>query len=107
VVYNKFVESVNDNSAAAYNIFDLNPLTNNFASISDTVRRSDTSSLWSIDYKASNPEVFQLPAGPVAVLFGAEYREEKYRDDRDKYLDGTVVLAGPGTSSSATNTFPY
>ena len=30
-----------------------------------------------------------MPAGPVALLVGFEYREEKYSDDRDPRLDGT------------------
>ena len=33
-----------------------------------------------------------MPAGPVGFLFGAEYREESFVDDRDPRLDGTITF---------------
>ena len=35
--------------------------------------------------------LFNLPAGPVGFLAGAEYREESFTDDRDPRLDGTIA----------------
>ena len=46
--------------------------------------------LRSIDFKASHPEVMTLPAGPVGMLVGVEYRKETYDEDRDPRLDGTI-----------------
>ena len=98
-----FRDSLNDQSSAAFNLFDPNPATNNSASVMPDVYRKDTSRLASIDYKISNPEVFELPAGPVAMLVGFEYRFESYTDDRDPLLDGTIRLSGVST----TNTYPF
>ena len=55
-----------------------------------SVYRNDTSALRSIDFKASHPEVMTLPAGPVGMLVGVEYRKETYDEDRDPRLDGTI-----------------
>ena len=103
VSFPKFRDSLNDPTSGAFNIFDPNPATNNSASILSDVYRKDTSRLASIDYKISNPEVFELPAGPVGMLVGFEYRKESYTDDRDPLLDGTILLSG----TSMTNTYPF
>src|SRR5690606_6783814 len=42
-------------------------------------------SLW--DFKLSQAELFDLPAGPVGVAGGIELRREQYVDDRDKRQD--------------------
>jgi len=39
----------------------------------------------------SNNEFFELPSGDIAVLVGAEYRDEEIVDDRDPRLDGTIT----------------
>lgn len=57
VSFPKFLASVNDSSANAFNIFDPDPTTNNSESIFQDVSRNDTSFLSSFDYKISNPEV--------------------------------------------------
>jgi iron complex outermembrane receptor protein len=103
VSFPKFEASLNDPSSGAFNIFDPNPATNNSAAILSDVFRKDTSRLASIDYKISNPEVFELPAGPVGMLVGFEERKESYTDDRDPLLDGTIRLSGVST----TNTYPF
>ena len=103
VSFPKFLASVNDSSANAFNIFDPDPTTNNSESIFQDVSRNDTSFLSSFDYKISNPEVFELPAGSVGMLVGFEYRKESYVDDRDPLLDGTIRLSG----TSVTNTYPF
>ena len=52
--------------------------------------RNGTSTLKMLDFKMSNPELFEMPAGPVGFLIGAEWRREEYTDDRDPRLDGTI-----------------
>lgn len=50
------------------------------------VRENNTKlSLW--DFKLSQAELFDLPAGPVGVAGGIELRREQYVDDRDKRQD--------------------
>ncbi|MDC0529169.1 TonB-dependent receptor [Gammaproteobacteria bacterium] len=103
VSFPKLYASLNDSSANAFNLFDPNPATNNADSITQDVYRKDSSRLASFDFKVSNPEVYQLPAGSVGMLVGFEYRKESYEDNRDPLLDGTILL--PGTSR--TNTYPF
>ena len=54
------------------------------------VYRVDKSDLKMIDFKITNAQLFELPAGPVGFLAGVEYREESFSDDRDPRLDGTI-----------------
>jgi outer membrane receptor for ferrienterochelin and colicin len=103
VSFPKLYASLNDSSANAFNLFDPNPATNNAESITQDVYRKDSSRLASFDFKVSNPDVYQLPAGSVGMLVGFEYRKESYEDNRDPLLDGTILL--PGTSR--TNTYPF
>ena len=56
------------------------------------VYRIDKSDLKMVDFKITNSELFELPAGPVGFLAGAEYREESFSDDRDPRLDGTIAF---------------
>ena len=60
-----------------------------------------------VDFKMSHPELFQLPAGPVAVLFGLERREETYDDDRDPLLDGTITTQDCCAITRATRSHPF
>ena len=56
--------------------------------------------LW--DFKVSNPDIYQLPGGPVGFAAGVEARRETFAEDRDDRLDGTITftdLAG-GKSQS-------
>ena len=56
--------------------------------------------LW--DFKVSNPDIYQLPAGPVGFAAGVEARRETFAEDRDDRLDGTITftdLAGGGSMS--------
>ena len=91
-----------DPTASAINIFSSDVKTALAPAIID-VYRNDTSELSSFDFKASNPEIFNLPAGPVAMLVGFEYRKEEYTDDRDPRLDGTTRF----TSTVTGLTFPF
>lgn len=55
----------------------------------DMVRKTKTElGLW--DFKVSRPDVFQLPAGPVGMAAGVEFRTESQLDDRDSRIDGTI-----------------
>jgi iron complex outermembrane receptor protein len=81
-------EMLNDPTPTAYNPFigrdgDVTP-----ALI--TVRRDNETELKTIDFKISQGDLFELPAGPVGIVIGAEFREESFIDDRDPRLDGTV-----------------
>ena len=91
-----------DSTSNAINIFSSDVKTALAPAIID-VYRNDTSELSSFDFKASNPEIFNMPAGPAALLIGFEYREEEYTDDRDPRLDGTIRF----TSTITGLTFPF
>jgi len=70
-----------------------------------TIIRDNTSSLYLMDFKASNNELFDMPAGPVGMLVGFEIRKEKFADIRDPRINGEVpyvVPVGPNTGM----TFP-
>lgn len=55
----------------------------------DMVRKTKTElGLW--DFKVSRPDLFQLPAGPVGMAAGVEFRTETQLDDRDGRIDGTI-----------------
>lgn len=51
--------------------------------------RISKTSLASIDFKASNSELFSVPAGEAGAAVGVEYRRESFEDDRDSLQDGT------------------
>tara|TARA_B100001029_G_scaffold13545_1_gene9094 strand:+ start:1356 stop:4283 length:2928 start_codon:yes stop_codon:yes gene_type:complete len=60
--------------------------------------RENTTELFLVDFKLSNNNVFEMPAGPVGALIGFETRDEDYTDGRDPRIDGTfpyTVPAGP------------
>ncbi len=84
-------EALNDTTANAYNPFSGGVDNNIERALVDVFRLSE-SELVLLDFKTSNPEVFDLPAGPVGILFGAEHRYESFDDDRDPRLDGTIVF---------------
>ena len=107
LLYDHLAGSISTTSAA-FNIFDTNWETNNGEGIFTDVTRIDVSSLAMIDFKMSNPEVFNLPAGPVGMLVGAEWRQEEYSDDRSPYLDGTITNADCcGVTANSTKNHPY
>jgi len=84
-------EALSDPTEAAYNPFGGGVDTNIERALVDVFRESETD-LALIDFKVTNAEVFNLPAGPVGFLLGAEYREESFKDNRDPRLDGTIVF---------------
>ena len=93
---------LNDSTPNAINIFSADVKTALSSAIVD-VSRNDTSELNSFDFKATNAEVFSLPAGPVGMLVGFEYRQESYSDDRDPRLDGGIQF----TSTETGLGFPF
>ena len=89
-------------TADAYNPFTgVNP--NNPASIIDstpnpqssidpfltTAQRSAKTSLTMVDFKASNPFMFELPGGEAGLAFGLEYRKETLDEDNSSNFDGS------------------
>ena len=67
--------------------------------------RDNTTDLRMLDFKISNPDIYDLPAGPVGVLFGAEIRDEAYTDNRDSRINGTKAYTVP-VGPRAGLTFP-
>jgi len=102
VSYNLLKEALEDTTAAAYNPFHGNVLPSNIERTLVTISRKNETDLKMVDFKLSKGDLFNLPAGPVGVLFGAEYREESFVDDRDDRLDGTITFTDVDG-----DTFPY
>lgn len=71
-----------------------------------SIYRNNTTELYMVDFKMSNPSVYSLPAGDVGMLVGAEIRKETMDDARDPNIDGTIVYSTvPEANNQAT--FPY
>jgi outer membrane receptor protein involved in Fe transport len=88
----------------AYNPF-CGPNCNDESPFTIDIVRGNSTSLYMFDFKASTPELFDLPAGPVGMLVGFESRKERYQDKRDPRINGEItytVPAGPKTGE----TFP-
>ncbi|MDJ0758240.1 MAG: TonB-dependent receptor [Woeseiaceae bacterium] len=82
-------EALFDPTPAAYNPFAAGVDSNIERALVDVFRKGETTlAMW--DIKFSNPEIYELPAGPVGILAGYEFRKEEYVDDRDPRLDGTI-----------------
>ena len=71
-----------------------------------TIFRNNKTDLYMVDFKMSNPSVYSLPAGDVAMLVGAEIRKESMEDQRDPNIDGTIQYTTPSIAKNQT-TFPY
>lgn len=84
-------EALFDSTPAAYNPFSAGVNSNIERALVD-VTRDNEMQLSLVDVKISNNDVYQLPAGPVGALVGAEIRTESFEDDRDPRLDGTIVF---------------
>jgi outer membrane receptor protein involved in Fe transport len=50
------------------------------------------------DFRVSTDELFKGWAGPIGAAFGAEWRYEKYVEDRDPRLDGTIIFNNANVS---------
>ena len=75
------------------------------SSFTMNITRGNTTSLHMWDFKMTNPNVYELPAGPVGMLIGAEIRKEAYTDDRDPRINGTIPYTVP-VGPRAGLTFP-
>jgi outer membrane receptor protein involved in Fe transport len=93
-------EALNDPTPAGYNVFSAAIDANVDRALIDVYRKNETE-LALIDFKMSNAELFEMPAGPVGFLAGVEWREESFVDDRDPRLDGTIEFI-----DNAGNGFP-
>jgi outer membrane receptor protein involved in Fe transport len=93
-------EALNDPTPAGYNAFSGAIDTNIDRALIDVYRKNETE-LTLIDFRMSNAELFEMPAGPVGFLAGVEWREESFVDDRDPRLDGTIQF-----TDNAGNGFP-
>ncbi len=82
-------EALSDPTAAAYNPFGGGVNTNYERALVDVFRNSEAE-LTLVDFKISNIGLFDIWGGPVAFLAGVEWRKEKFDDDRDPRLDGTI-----------------
>lgn len=82
-------EALNDTTEAAYNPFAIGQNSNIERALVSVYRKSE-SELTTFDFKVSNADIFELPAGPVGFVAGIEWREESFKDDRDPRLDGTI-----------------
>ena len=94
--------ALNDPTPSAYNPFNGGVITSNIEQAQIDVYRKNKTKLTLVDFKVSKNDLFNLPAGPVGLLVGAEWRKESYDDDRDPRLDGTITF----TNRSGT-TFPF
>ena len=83
-------EALDDPTPAAYNPFSGGVDNNIERALIDVYRKSEAE-LTMFDVKASNNELFSLPAGPVGMVAGYERRRESFKDDRDPRLDGTIT----------------
>jgi outer membrane receptor protein involved in Fe transport len=94
-------EALADPTPAAFNPFS-GRVNSNIERILIDVRRDNETRLKMFDFKVSRNDLFELPAGPVGVLGGIEFRNESFIDDRDPRLDGTINYV-----DNAGLTYPY
>lgn len=94
-------DALNGTTETAYNPFNPGGVTNVEQALID-VRRDNETELTLVDFKLSNAELFDMPAGPVGFLTGIEWREESFVDDRDPRLDGTETF-----TDNSGNTYPF
>jgi outer membrane cobalamin receptor len=70
-----------------------------------TIFRGNTSNLYMWDFKMSNNDIYEMPAGSVAMLVGFEARKESYTDERDPRMNGEITYTVPNGALAGT-TFP-
>ncbi len=83
---NLLKQALFDSTPAAYNPFSAGVNSNIERALIDVYRKGE-SELTMIDFKMSNPNVWD----DIGVLIGFEYRDEEITDDRDPRLDGTIT----------------
>jgi outer membrane receptor protein involved in Fe transport len=87
---NLMEEALYDSTPAAYNPYHGGVLPSNVERALVDVFRTNKTDLQMVDFKLSKAELFNMPAGPVGMLLGAEYRRESFSDKRDPRLNGTI-----------------
>ena len=71
-----------------------------------TTRESNSTELFDVTYNITG-ELFQLPAGPLSVAAGYEYRQNKATDTPDAYANSTpVFLSNIYTTTTAQTRVP-
>ena len=90
-----------DPTSSAFNPFSGRLNTNIEQALID-VRRDNETELKMVDFKLSRNDLFELPAGPVGMVGGIEFRNESFIDDRDPRLDGTINYV-----DQSGNTYPF
>lgn len=63
------------------------------------VSRVGETSLTLADFKVSQGNLMELPAGGLGIALGVEFRREEFSDDRDARLDGTTVFTDSVTGN--------
>ncbi len=66
----------------------------------DVVRKS-TTELSLIDFRASNGSVFSISGGDIGIATGVEFRNERYEEDRDARVDGTITYTDAVTGETS------
>jgi len=94
-------EALNDPTPAGYNVFS-GAIDTNIDRMLIDVRRDNETELTTLDFRISKPDLFELPAGAVGVLAGAEWREESFLDERDPRLNGGINFV-----DNSGNTYPF
>jgi len=102
ISYSLLEQALLDPTPAAYNPFNGGVLPSNIERALVDVYRRNKTDLKMVDFKLSKAELFNLPAGPIGFMLGAEYRKESFSDDRDPRLDGTITFTDVDG-----DTFPY
>ena len=91
-------------SGGVYNF--VNPSANSQA-LTDSLKanpfRIATSKLEATDVKASR-ELFQLPAGPLAIALGAERRKESVADEIDPLSAQNLIVGSGGSTANGSRT---
>ncbi|MGH1470951.1 MAG: TonB-dependent receptor domain-containing protein [Cellvibrionaceae bacterium] len=94
-------EALNDTTAAGFNPFAPVANSNIERTLVDVYRKNEQE-LAMVDFKISNPSLFELPAGSLGFLAGLAYRDESFYDDRDPRLDGQITFV-----DNSGTTYPF
>ena len=98
-------EALADSTPNAYNPFNAG-VNSNEEPFTVSIYRDNRTDLYLADFKMSNPSVYSMPAGDIAVLVGAEVRAESMEDLRDPRINGQIKYSTPPEAANQT-TFPY
>ncbi len=92
-------------TAGNYNIYDPsgNPL-DVLQSFTATITR-DSQYKANEYFAVANGDLFVLPAGPVSIAFGGEYREEQYKDIYDDLQANGNITGSAGNSASGSRDY--